>query len=159
MISRMPADSGAQEPSTTGGEPWAVAVADQSDYSAEVVAELQSFTGVSGRAGHRGFVTDVLSSALGGLLTAGVWDSLPFFAAYLLRHGPGSAPASASAVATNVIDTLATAGVVSAGDKAAVTDLVQGVGEGWTGTIRVGEVTVRFIASSDGTIVGYRTID
>jgi hypothetical protein len=157
MIFRMTARQGGTDASTAKEEVWAVAVADGSGYPVEVVAELGSFSAAPSRSEHRSFGTDVLANALGGLLTAGVWDALPLYAAYLLRHRRPS-PASATDVARQALDTLAAAGVVRAAGDAAVTDLVKGPGEGWTGTVRVGGRAVAFVASSDGTVVAYRTI-
>jgi hypothetical protein len=123
---------------------------------AEVVGELMEYrspVGVSGEA--RGVWTEVLANALGGIVAAGLWDVLPKYAKFLVGAS-APVPVSPEEVVERVLETLDAAGVM--GPEAAVLELVNGPGEGWTGLVRENGISASFHSSPDGTVVAYRVL-
>lgn len=57
-----------------------------------------------------------------------------------------------------VLRTVTAAGVFEADAQPAVTELVNGPGDGWSGLIRSETTAVSFHASADGYVVAYRTV-
>lgn len=133
-----------------------IAVHPASTLPADVIRELRSARTDMPAEGQRSFYVDVVANALGGVISAGLWQSLPALARHLLSRDVPK-PAAPDVVAAKVIETLASVGAVpSKGPAASVTEMLRGPGDGWTGTVALGKKKIRFCTTSNGEIVSYR---
>jgi len=135
-------------------------VVEGADVPDEVRRELEAYRSdpMSPSPDTRGVAGDVFTSVLGGLISIGIWDQLPLWAAWWSGVGATPRRASAEEITRNVVSLCVRAGLAARKSDVTVDQLIQVPRLGWSGRASVDTTVVSFRTDGRGRIVVFDTV-